>query len=102
MFGPMFDWILAAILGVLSIVLLAGKGDAVLKKINGNRRVANRKMSEKDKIKYSRAMGVFTGVLALDEVFVALFPNNRMVLTVNIIVAVIALIAIGNYGKKYR
>lgn len=47
-------------------------------------------------------MGVFTGVLALDEAAVALFPDNKLVLTVNIIVAVIAIAAIGNYGKGYR
>ncbi len=33
MFGSMFDWILAAILGVVSVILLLGKGDAVVSAI---------------------------------------------------------------------
>lgn len=49
MFGPMFDWIFAAVLGVLSLALLAGKGDAILRKLNGKRRVEDRRRSEKEK-----------------------------------------------------
>lgn len=101
MFGPMFDWILAAVLGVVTVILLMGKGDMILKTANGKRgRDKNR--SEADKKKYSRAMGIFTGVLALDEVLVALYPDNPWVMWGSILIAIAAIIGIGQYAKKFR
>lgn len=101
MFGPMLDWILAAVLGVVTVVLLMGKGDSILKAVNG-KRGRDKKKSDEDKKKYSRAMGIFTGVLALDEVVVALFPDNPWVIWGSILVAVGAIIGIGQFTKKFN
>lgn len=101
MFGSMFDWILAAILGVVSVVLLLGKGDVILKTMNG-KRGRDKNKSDADKKKYSRAMGIFTGVLALDEVVVALYPDNQWVIWGSILVAIGAIIGIGQFAKKFN
>ena len=101
MLGQTFDAILAAGLGILAAVLLLGKGEKVLKLLNGGRMIENKKRTEEEKLRYSRAMGVFVGVLALAELILALFPNNNLVLMINIGIVVVDLIAIGTYTKKY-
>lgn len=101
MLGQTFDTILAVGLGVLAAVLLLGKGEKVLKLLNGGRMIENKKRTEEEKLRYSRAMGVFVGVLALAELILALFPNNNLVLMINIGIVVVDLIAIGTYTKKY-
>ena len=101
MLGQTFDTILAAGLGILAAVLLLGKGEKVLKLLNGGRMVENKKRTEEEKLRYSRAMGVFVGVLALAELILALFPNNSLVLMINIGIVVVDLIAIGTFTKKY-
>lgn len=102
MFGPMFDWCFAAVLGVMSVMLLLGKGEFFLGTMNGNGKGVTKKKSEEERLKYSRAMGIFIGVLALDEVMAALFPNNQIVSIANIMIAVAALVVIGNYAMKHR
>lgn len=101
MFGPIFDGILAGILGILTVILLMGKGENILKFLNGSRRVENKKRTEKDKKQYSRVMGVFTGVLALTEVLVALYPDNQWVIILSLAIVVADLVAVGIYTKKY-
>ena len=101
MLGQTFDTILAVGLGILAAVLLLGKGEKVLKLLNGGRMVENKKRTEEEKLRYSRAMGVFVGVLALAELILALFPNNSLVLMINIAIVVVDLIAIGKIKKKY-
>lgn len=101
MLGQTFDTILAVGLGILASVLLLGKGEKVLKLLNGGRMVENKKRTEEEKLRYSRAMGVFVGVLALAELILALFPNNNLVLMINIGIVVVDLIAIGTFTKKY-
>ena len=101
MLGQTFDTILAVGLGILAAVLLLGKGEKVLKLLNGGRMVENKKRTEEEKLRYSRAMGVFVGVLALAELILALFPNNNLVLMINIGIVVVDLIAIGTFTKKY-
>lgn len=101
MLGQTFDTILAVGLGILAAVLLLGKGEKVLKLLNGGRMIENKKRTEEEKLRYSRAMGVFVGVLALAELILALFPNNNLVLMINIGIVVVDLIAIGTYTKKY-
>ena len=101
MLGQTFDTILAVGLGILAAVLLLGKGEKVLKRLNGGRMVENKKRTEEEKLRYSRAMGVFVGVLALAELILALFPNNSLVLMINIGIVVVDLIAIGTFTKKY-
>ena len=63
--------------------------------------VENKKRTEEEKLRYSRAMGVFVGVLALAELILALFPNNSLVLMINIGIVVVDLIAIGTFTKKH-
>ena len=101
MLGQTFDTILAVGLGILAAVLLLGKGEKVLKLLNGGRMVENKKRTEEEKLRYSRAMGVFVGVLALAALILALFPNNSLVLMINIGIVVVDLIAIGTFTKKY-
>lgn len=101
MLGQTFDTILAVGLGILAAVLLLGKGEKVLKLLNGGRMVENKKRTEEEKLRYSRAMGVFVGVLALAELILALFPNNNLVLMINIGIVVVDLVAIGTFTKKY-
>lgn len=101
MFGPEFDWILAGVLGVLTVILFMGKGDFILKTLNGNRRTPNKKKTEEEKKKYSQAMGIFTGVLALDEVMVALFQDNPWVIWLSLAIAAAAILGIGSYAKKH-
>lgn len=101
MFGPMFDGILAAILGVLTIILLMGKGEKILELFNGNRG-QKKKRTEEEKIQYSRAMGVFTGILALSEVLLALFPGSSWVVFLSLGIVIIDLILVGMYAKKYK
>lgn len=101
MLGQTFDTILAVGLGILAAVLLLGKGEKVLKLLNGGRMVENKKRTEEEKLRYSRAMGVFVGVLALAELILALFPNNNLVLMINIGIVIVDLVAIGTFTKKY-
>lgn len=101
MLGQTFDTILAVGLGILAAVLLWGKGEKVLKLLNGGRMIENKKRTEEEKLRYSRAMGVFVGVLALAELILALFPNNNLVLMINIGIVVADLVAIGTFTKKY-
>lgn len=97
----MFDWILAGVLAVLSVILLIGKGDAILRVINGKRKVSKHR-TEGEKITYSRAMGVFVGILALDEVMVAMFPKNQYIMFMSVLIAIAAIVGMGNYAKKFK
>ena len=47
-------------------------------------------------------MGIFTGILALDEVVVALYPDNQWVMWGSTLVAIGAIIGIGQFAKKER
>ena len=100
MFGPMFDGILAAILGVLTVILLMGKGEKILELFNGNR-LQKKKRTEEEKKQYSRVMGVFTGILALSEVLLALFPESSLVVFLSLGLVIMDLVLVGIYSKKY-
>lgn len=43
MFGPIFDGVFAAILIILTIIFLMGKGEKILQFFNGNRKLQNKK-----------------------------------------------------------
>lgn len=101
MFGPMFDGILAAILGVLTVILLMGKGEKILELFNGNR-LQKKKRTEEEKKQYSRVMGVFTGILALSEVLLALFPESSLVVFFSLGLVIMDLVLVGIYSKKYK
>ena len=101
MFGPMFDGILAAILGVLTVILLMGKGEKILELFNGNR-LQKKKRTEEEKKQYSRVMGVFTGILALSEVLLALFPESSLVVFLSLGLVIMDLVLVGVYSKKYK
>ena len=101
MFGPMFDGILAAILGVLTVILLMGKGEKILELFNGNR-LQKKKRTEEEKKQYSRVMGVFTGILALSEVLLALFPESSLVVFLSLGLVLMDLVLVGIYSKKYK
>ena len=101
MFGPMFDGILAAILGVLTVILLMGKGENILELFNGNR-LQKKKRTEEEKKQYSRVMGVFTGILALSEVLLALFPESSLVVFLSLGLVIMDLVLVGIYSKKYK
>ena len=101
MFGPMFDGILAAILGVLTVILLMGKGEKILELFNGNR-LQKKKRTEEEKKQYSRVMGVFTGILALSEVLLALFPESSLVVFISLGLVIMDLVLVGIYSKKYK
>ena len=101
MFGPMFDGILAAILGVLTVILLMGKGEKILELFNGNR-LQKKKRTEEEKKQYSRVMGVFTGILALSEVLLALFPESSLVVFLSLGLVILDLVLVGIYSKKYK
>lgn len=101
MFGPIFDGIVAAVLAVIAVILLLGKGEVILRAINGSRKVANKKRTEAEKKQYSRVMGVFTGVLALSELLVALYPDNQLVIMGSLAIVIMDLVAVGFYSKKY-
>lgn len=100
MLGSIFDWVLAAVLATISVILLLGKGDFILKAVNGGRRKEKR-WGEKEKKKYSRAMGVFVGVLAIDEVIIALYSENQWVMLLCLVIAVCALVGMGKFSKSY-
>ena len=95
MFGPMFDWTVAAVLIVITVLLFIGKGDFVLGE-------SVKKKGVEDKKKYERVMGCFTLFLALIEVIFALTPDNTFILMVGILAALAALICVGNYAKKHK
>lgn len=101
MFGQIFDAILAVILGILTVILLMGKGETILRIFNGSRRVQNKKRTEKEKKQYSRVMGAFTGVLALSEAVVALYPDNQWMIMLSLVVVVADIAAVGVYAKKF-
>ena len=101
MFGPMFDGILAAILGVLTVILLMVKGEKILELFNGNR-LQKKKRTEEEKKQYSRVMGVFTGILALSEVLLALFPESSLVVFLSLGLVIMDLVLVGIYSKKYK
>ena len=51
MFGPIFDGVFAAILIILTIIFLMGKGEKILQFFNGNRKLQNKKRTEEEKNK---------------------------------------------------
>lgn len=98
--GSIFDWVLAAVLATISVILLLGKGEFILKAVNGGRRKEKR-WGEKEKKRYSRAMGVFVAVLAVDEVIIALYAKNQWVMLLCLAIAVAALAGMGMYSRNY-
>ena len=100
MTGSIFDWVLAAVLATISVILLLGKGEFILKAINGGRRKEKR-CGDKEKKRYSRAMGVFVGVLAIDEVIIALYSDNQWMMLVCLLIAVGALVGMGKFSRNY-
>ncbi len=95
MFGPVFDWTVAAVLIVVSILLFVGKGDFFLGE-------SLKKRKKEEQIKYSRAMGIFTLYLAIIEIIIALTPDNTIVLMAGILAALVGLGVIGTYAKKHK
>lgn len=95
MFGPMFDWTVAAVLGVITLLLFIGKGDFFLGE-------SVKKKETEERLKYSRAMGCFTMYLAVIEVIIAVFPDNGIVMMVGILAAIAGLGMIGAYAKKHK
>ena len=100
MTGSIFDWVLAAVLATISVILLLGKGEFILKAINGGRRKETR-WGDKEKKRYSRAMGVFVGVLAIDEVIIALYSDNQWMMLACLLIAVGALVGMGKFSRNY-
>ena len=47
-------------------------------------------------------MGVFVGILALDEVMVAMFPKNQYIMFMSVLIAIAAIVGMGNYAKKFK
>lgn len=102
MFGPIFDGVFAAILIILTIIFLMGKGEKILQFFNGNRKLQNKKRTEEEKKQYSRVMGIFTGILAVSEILVALYPDNRIIIILSLGIVIADLVAVGIYSKKYN
>ena len=96
MTGSIFDWVLAAVLATISVILLLGKGEFILK---GRRK--EKRWGDKEKKRYSRAMGVFVGVLAIDEVIIALYSDNQWMMLVCLLIAVGALVGMGKFSRNY-
>ena len=100
--GSIFDWILVTILATISVVLLLGKGDMILNALNGNNPRRAKKRSEEEKKRFSRAMGVFVVVLALDELLIVFFADLQWVMFLCLVIAVVDLVVIGRFIKKNR
>ncbi len=100
--GSIFDWILVTILATISVVLLLGKGDMILNALNGNNPRRAKKRSEEEKKRFSRAMGVFVAVLALDELLIVFFADLQWVMFLCLVIAVVDLVVIGRFIKKNR
>lgn len=97
MFGPTLDWVLAAVMGIMSVLLLVGKGDFMLKTSD----VKAKKRTKEEHLRYSRMMGLFVAILAADELLVAMFPDNSMILIMCPIVALVDVLVIAAFAKKY-
>lgn len=46
-------------------------------------------------------MGVFVGVLAIDEVIIALYSDNQWMMLVCLLIAVGALVGMGKFSRNY-
>ena len=95
MFGPIFDWTVAAVLGVVTLLLFIGKGEFFLGE-------SIKKKEPEERLKYSRVMGLFTFYLAVIEVIIAVFPDNIFVMGIGILAALAGLGMIGMYAKKHK
>ena len=97
MFGTTLDWIFAAAMGIMSVLLLLGKGDFMLKSSNEK----TKKRTKEEHLRYSRMMGIFTAILAVDELVAAMFPDNSVILIMCPIVALVDVLVIAVFAKKY-
>lgn len=101
MFSESFDWILAVVLAVVSVLLLIGKGDFFLDAFNGNKENPRKKWPPEKKMKFSRVMGIFTGCLAVSELFMALFARVYPLSTFGVLIfMIVSMIVTFTYCKK--
>lgn len=105
MFTPEFDWMLAAVLFVVSVVIWMGKGDVVMKLVSHKESptAKKKKKTEEEQKMYNRAMAVFLFVLAVSEVIAALFSYDYVwvnLITVGIVIAALVVLCI--YLKKKK
>lgn len=102
MFTDTFDWILAAVLAVVSVVLFMGKGDFLLNAFSNNKAVQEqKKWSEEKRLKYYRVMGGFTACLAFAELLMALFAHKYPMSTFGILAfMIISMFVTFRYCKK--
>ena len=47
-------------------------------------------------------MGIFTGILAVSEILVALYPDNQIIIILSLGIVIADLVAVGIYSKKYN
>lgn len=101
MFSESFDWILAVILAVISVLLFIGKGDFFLDLFNGNRENPRKKWPPEKQQKFSKVMGIFTGCLAVAELLMALFAQTYPMVTLGILIfMIVTMIITFRYCKK--
>lgn len=98
MFSPMFDAVLAAILGVLAIVFFMGKGEGILNAFSGKYATEKKRTPEQER-KYERAAGFFLLALCIGEIFMAIFETSWMGI-ISIIIAATGLILMMIYTRK--
>lgn len=101
MFSESFDWVLAIVLAVISVLMFSDKGEFILDMFDGKRENPRKKWPPKKQRKFSKAMGVFTAGLSLAELLLALFGQTYPLVNLGVLIAmIIFIIASLVYIKK--
>lgn len=101
MFSESFDWVLAIVLAVISVLMFSDKGEFILDMFDGKRENPRKKWPPQKQRKFSKVMGVFTGGLALAELLLALFGQTYPLVNFGVLIAmIIFIIAVLGYIKK--
>ena len=97
-----FSWLLAGIAGILGILFLIGKGQAVLDLFSSGREAETRKKrTPEQEAAYQRALGIFLMVICANEVLMAMFGNTvRWVPLVAVGVVIVAIVFLALYIRK--
>ncbi len=94
-----FDWVLFAILVFLTIVFLMGRGKRILELFDGNR--VRKKTDPETTKRYLRSCGVFTGVLSVASLLMALFNRFPVIIFISIGIVIVDLIGLILWIKKH-
>lgn len=95
MFSREFEIILIVLLAGVTLLLLLGHGDFLLKTKN-----AKKKRSAKEQKELGRKLAVFTGIWTIAEVFLMLMGSQQWVIIAYIVVILATMVGLIVFCKK--